>query len=176
LKSKVSIKSFGRRDSAGSQVTSGLAGITKRLVSFRIISLPNELILILLEAIEKDRARNEKLLQEFKDSLPPGSPYKEKIFGNEYTMDTIPFVNETSKEYQERVRKVQIKKNHILVLIPSYRDPDCHNTITDLFERCKFCDRISVGMITPKKLWEESECVMCVYGRVYIYIYVCARV
>jgi hypothetical protein len=90
---------------------------------------------------------NDNLLQQFKDSLPENSPYKEQVFGHEYVMESVPYIDESSRDYQARVRRVPIKKNHILVLIPSYRDPDCHMTITDMMARCAKCDRVRVGML-----------------------------
>lgn len=101
--------------------------------------------------------RDAKILQEFRDRLPENSPYKKKIFGNEYTMDTVPFVDESAATYQSRVRKIPIKKDHLLVLIPSYRDPLCQNTIVNLFEKCKYCERITVALILQLNFTSDNE-------------------
>lgn len=86
------------------------------------------------------------------------------FFGEEYTLDTYPFVNESVPEFISRSKSYPIKKGAIFINLGQYRDPWCDNTLNEIFSKCKHCDRIYVGLCdqieVPESDWEcrEHEC------------------
>lgn len=64
-----------------------------------------------------------------------------------YSLETAPFLNETISESRERMRAVAIRPEFIFVSISSYRDDNCIETLTQLFTRCRYCDRLRIGLV-----------------------------
>lgn len=59
----------------------------------------------------------------------------------------VPYLYETVPETLARYRQMKRRgRNTIFVSIASYRDEKCAETLADLFHKCKYCDRIFVGV------------------------------
>jgi hypothetical protein len=87
--------------------------------------------------------------------------FRNTAFGNEYTLQSIPYRNETVKEFRARYLETPSKDNAIFVLLPSYRDPLCNSTLVDMFRSCKHCENVFVGLVLQLN-FEHDRDKLCV--------------
>ncbi len=60
----------------------------------------------------------------------------------------------------------EIKKDHIFVSIPAYRDDECRTTIAQMYKQAKHPDRIHCGVVQQIKVQKENcfyQCEECKY-------------
>jgi [Skp1-protein]-hydroxyproline N-acetylglucosaminyltransferase len=81
-------------------------------------------------------------------------------YGEEYTLRTYKhFVDESVKEAVARMKSYTILKDHIFVQIGHYRDDWCDYTLRQIFTKCRYCDRVIVGLAEQIWIpWEEYDC------------------
>lgn len=95
----------------------------------------------------------ESILEKFPKSFRRG------VFQEEYTLDTLDFLNESVPQAVLRMRKYVEKKGAIFVSVGHYRDNWCQHTINEIFTKCKYCNRVYVGIFEQIKVPpEEFEC------------------
>jgi Rps23 Pro-64 3,4-dihydroxylase Tpa1-like proline 4-hydroxylase/peroxiredoxin/GT2 family glycosyltransferase len=71
-------------------------------------------------------------------------------------------VNKTKTTATRQV-DVALDSARIFVQIPSYRDPDCHHTIKDLYEKAAHPERIFVGVCWQSVSGEDDHCFETTY-------------
>lgn len=72
---------------------------------------------------------------------------------------------ERDKALKQSPRKASQKLPRIFVQIASYRDPDCQNTVKDLFEKAAHPERIFVGICWQFIKEEDQDCFEIPYPR-----------
>ena len=64
-----------------------------------------------------------------------------------FKREDIPYLWESVPEMVARMKAMPRRgRNTIFVSIASYRDVKCVETLADLYDKCKYCDRIFVGI------------------------------
>jgi hypothetical protein len=101
--------------------------------------------------------KNRELLHSLKSPL-----YKSGHFLKEFVYEKAPYYNERIEDWRKRYENTKIKKDTIFVLLPAFRDPECNVTLSRIFQRCKNCDNVYVGLVHQIKA-EEDEAISC-YG------------
>jgi len=82
--------------------------------------------------------------------------FKTGYFMKEYVFDNAPFLHERVKDWKIRFNSTPIKPGTIFVLIASFRDKDCNETLNQIFTKCENCDRVYVGLCEQINLVEKD--------------------